>query len=310
MKISAFSKFCLPVALLAFLSINASATTCASITGTTLNNFQQSVLSCTIGDLTFSNFAFNYTSGVDTGDPSGTGHINAPSDPNPNTNVTLNFTEITSGTDANGTTASSSDPIYELVTDYSAANSVNEFQNEHYFVSYSVTDNTTGSTVIQVDDNLVGGATNGPMGASATLTDKLMCVGGSFVVNGGQPSATCSAGSRNIYQAVDEADGGLALIGNPDSGEADSSVNYQSPSQNDGIFNGTTGGGETSFGVYDQADFDGGNTNANAIASITSVENDFAVVDPAGTGTPEPATFVLFGGALVALGVVRRKKSA
>jgi len=294
-----FTKLCIPAALLALAAVNASASTCVS---DNLNDFVTNVGSCTIGDLTFSNFFFNYTAGVNTGSPLG---LLSPATPNTNTQVILSWNEITDGvsSDPNGTVGTAGSPVYQFITDYSGGNSVNEFQNEHFFIQYSVTDNTTGTVVTQVDDNIAGGSTQS-LGASATFTNKTMCVGGQFVQSGGIPSGVCSTGGRNLYQAVDLAGGGTALTSNPDSGEADSSVNYST--ENAGIFNGTTAGGETSFGVYDQADMNGGNTDPSATANITSVENDF-VVQSTG-GTPEPATFILLGGALVGLGALRRSR--
>lgn len=299
MKITTLIKVSLPIALLALAGGNAFAATCGS--SMTMLTVSQSGFSCTLGDLTFSNFYYNYTAGIDTGAPVDLG--SAPT-PNPNTDVTVNFTEITNGgSDTYGTAGTVSNPLYTVVVDYANNNTVAEYQNEHYFVSYLVTDNAAGTNINQVDAAV--GGTGSDNGSTASLTVKNICAGGVFTPNGGEPENNCSQGSRNVYQAV--ASSGLALVGNPDT-EADSSINYQAVNQNDGWFDGGNSPGSTTFGIYDQADTDGGTTSTSGLASITSVENDFLEQIP--TGTPEPGTFVLIGGALVALGAMRRRKAA
>jgi hypothetical protein len=301
MKSGNLFTLCATAMVLAFGALNASATTCASISGSTLNTIVGAG-SCTIGDLTFSNFYFNFTSGVNTGAPNG---VNSPTDPNPSSNVTLTFSEYTDGvtSDAWGSTGSLTTPLYELITNYSAgSDSVNEYQNEQYYISYLVTDTLSGAVINEVDDNVVGSAMNG---ATATLTNKSICDGGAFVQSGGIPSSTCSTGGRNSYQAVDLGSGGTSISGGAGASGADSTEDFSF--ENGGAFQGGSSYGSANFGVYDQANMNGGNTSVSGTASVSQVENDF--VEELPSGTPEPATFVLFGGALVALGVLRRKKS-
>jgi PEP-CTERM motif len=302
MKLANLFKRCTPAVLLVFASLTASATTCASISGQTLNTLVSDG-GCTMGDLTFSNFFFNYTSGVNTGAPNG---VVSPTDPNPSTNVTLMFAEIANGVteDPWGTVGSSSAPLYEVITNYATgSDSVNEYQNEHYFVSYEVTDSITGAAIDQVDDNVTGSAING---AQAALTNKSVCIGGVFAQSGGIPSSSCTQGLRNTYQAVDLGGGGTTLSGSPASG-ADSTSDF--PGANAPFLQGPGTTGSNNIGVYDQADMNGGNSSVIANSSVTSVENDFEEQLPPG-GTPEPSTIILLGGALVGLGVIRRKKLA
>jgi hypothetical protein len=302
MKLANLFKLCAPTAILVFASLPASATTCASINGQTLNTLVSDG-GCTMGDLTFSNFFFNYTSGVNTGAPNG---VVSPTDPNPSSNVTLTFAEITDGVTADpwDTVGSTSAPLYEVITNYSAgSDSVNEYQNEHYFMSYQVTDSVTGAVIDQVDDNVTGSSLNG---ASAALSNKAICVGGVFAQSGGIPSSSCSQGLRNTYQAVDLGSGGTTLSGASASG-ADSTSDF--PGANAPFFQGPGTTGSNNIGVYDQADMNGGNSSATANSSVTSVENDFQEQLPP-SGAPEPGTIVLLGGALVGLGVIRRKKLA
>jgi hypothetical protein len=58
------------------------------------------------------------------------------------------------------------------------------------------------------------------------------------------------------------------------------------------------------MGVYDGWALDGGTTDPTATADVTAVENDFIEIGV----TPEPGTFVLLSGALVALGLIRRRR--
>jgi len=296
MRFSMFTKLCIPAALMALASVNASATVCNA--SYSMLAVSQAGFSCTMGDVTFSNFLYNYTSGIDTGAPMDLG---APGDPSPTNQITVNFAELTDGTttDSYGTVGTPSNPLFEVIIDYSGNNSVNEYQNEHYFVSYNV---NSGNTINEVDSGIQGTSLVTD-GASASLTDKNICNGGTFTPIGGEPENNCSSGNRNVYQAVSST--GLDLTGTDDS-EADSTASYPGP--NAGVFQGGNSAGGTSFGIYDQADMDGGTSSVDANAAITQTENDFSEVIPSTTGAPEPATFVLLGGALVGLGALRRRK--
>ncbi len=297
MKFITTMKLCIPAALLAAASVNASATTCSSSGQSLQSLVALGSAGCTIGDLTFSNFFFNYTSGHVTG-----------SDSNPSTpaatDVMLEFNEFNDGITADtfGTTGSPERPVYQVVTDYSGIPqdvTVNAFQNEHAFVSYVVTDNTTGTTIEEVDDAIAGTLTPP---ATNNLSDKTICVGGGFVIDSNAPTSTCS--TSNAYEAVDETSGGLALPASTGLA-SDSSINYSVA--NGGKFDGTYANGAPLIGIYDQVDLVGGTSSPDGTTTLEAVENDF-VVGSATAGAPEPSTIVLLGGALMAFGAHRRRK--
>jgi len=152
MKITILKALMLPIALLALGGINqASAATCAAsytMTAVTATGF-----SCTVGDLTFSNFDYKYDAGIDTGC---TSDCTAPSTPNPT-----------------------------VITDYSSGNTVNEFQNETGVVQYLVT-GCCGTTISEVDGAISGSAVNT---ASGDL-DKDICANNQFG-GGSSPNGSC-----------------------------------------------------------------------------------------------------------------------
>jgi hypothetical protein len=280
MKSTLLKALMLPLALLALGSLhNASAATCSSsytMTAVTTGSF-----SCTIGNLTFSNFDYTFQAGVDTGC---TGACTAAGTPDPTANITVDFDLMNSGSDPFGTGASGSSPIIQVITNYSGGTTVNEFQNESGIVQYMVTA-TGGASVANVDGAFTGFADTAD-GANGNF-NKNLCNDNQFE-GGTDPNGGCPDFLTNEQIAAS----GLPLT-DPSTTQSDSSSNYQSIN-------------DTSFGVEDQWSEDGGTTNSNGTATITSDENDFQETLPA--GTPEPATFVLFGGALVALGAIRRKK--
>jgi hypothetical protein len=276
MKITILKALMLPIALLALGGINqASASACAasySMTTVTTGGF-----SCTIGNLTFSNFDYKYDAGIDTGCIS---DCTAPSTPNPTSDITVNIAEAFSGSDPYGTTASTDAPIYSVITDYSAGNVVNEFQNETGVVQYLVTAQG-GAIISEVDGAITGAALNS---ASGEL-DKDICANNQFG-GGASPNGVCPSFLTNeipVVSGLGLSDPGTQAGGTPD---------WVSP------FSLST------VGVYDGWSLDGGTTDTTATANLASVENDFVDADP----TPEPGTIVLFGGALVGLGLIRRRR--
>jgi hypothetical protein len=266
----------LPIALLTLGGINqASATTCAAsytMTAVTAVGF-----SCSVGNLTFSNFDYKYDAGIDTGC---TSDCTAPSTPNPSTDITVNFAESASGTDPFGATATAAMPIYSVITDYSAGATVNEFQNETGVVQYVVTA-TSGATISEVDGAITGSAVN----TAAGDLNKDICANNQFG-GGSSPNGNCPNFVTN--EIIAASDLALTTSGT----QADGTPDWAGP------FSLQT------LGVYDGWSLDGGTTMTNAAANLTSVENDFVDADP----TPEPGTIVLFGGALVGLGLIRRRR--
>jgi len=175
MKITILKALMLPIALLALGCINqASADSCAA--SYTMTAVSATSFSCTIGDLTFSNFDYKYDAGIDTGCTSG---CTAPSTPNPTSDITVNFAESTSGSDPFGAVATAANPIYSVITDYSAGNAVNEYQNETGVLQYLVTD--SGGGITEVDGAITGSAVN----SAAGELDKDVCANNQF---GGGPS--------------------------------------------------------------------------------------------------------------------------
>jgi hypothetical protein len=283
MKFTLLKALMLPLALLALGSVhNASAATCS--TTYTMTAVSASSFSCTIGNLTFSNFDPAFQPGIDAGC---TGPCTAAGIPDPTANISVNFDMITSGSDPFGTGASDINPIIQVITAYSGGTTVNEFQNESGIVQYLVTA-IGGASVTEVDAAFTGFADTD--GASGSF-NKNLCNNNQFE-GGSDPNGICPSSSTNLQVAVSD----LPLAPTT---QSDGSPDFA------GIINDTT------FGVEDQWVEDGGtpaggSTSSSAAATITSDENDFQETLP--SGTPEPATFVLAGAVLVALGAIRRKK--
>jgi hypothetical protein len=126
MESAVFKALMLPIALLALGGVNhASASPCAA--GYTMAAVTATGFSCTIGDVTFSNFNALFTPSGGAGIPDGT-------------TDTISISEVFSGDDPNGTTATGGSPIYTVIVDYTAGNSVVENQTETSVVQYLVTD--------------------------------------------------------------------------------------------------------------------------------------------------------------------------
>ena len=267
----------LAIALLLSIAAGAEAGTiqCASVSGSSLSAIVASG-GCSIGDLTFSDFVFQFTPSVVPGEGA-----SSPATPNAGSDVTLDFAEITDGVtpDPFGTVGSTSNPVYQVIFNFSGGNSVSSWQSEQYILQYLVTDSNSGTQITEVDDNIAGGASV-EFGSTGSLTYKSLCDGGAFNSNGDAPTGTCSTGAANVYPAV-APNGGTQFLTNPDPGEADSSIDYNSPDQK---FGGSIG--SANFGVYDQADLNAG-SSSYAAANLTQIENDF-VESSVSSATPEP----------------------
>lgn len=264
MKSTVLKALLLPLSLLALGGINYASAATACAASYTMAAVTAGGFSCTIGDLTFSNFAAAYTPG---------GGAIAP---DPALDVTVNFAEMSSGSDPDGTPATAGSPIISVITDYTGDNSVDEFETLGGVVQYVVTDTGPPATSIVAVDGAITGAALGA-GATGGLT-KNLCPSNPFeggaTPNGDCPVSTIPAASVSLSTAGTQADGTYTTFS------------------------------LSNMGVYDGWTLNGGTTSALATAYVTSVENDFIE-----TGvTPEPGTFVLLGGALLGLGVIRRRR--
>jgi hypothetical protein len=280
MKSTILKALLLPIGLLALGTVNhLSAAACNS--SYTLAAVSSAGFSCSMGYLTFSNFNYQYLVGVTTGCGT-TGEPACPPEgavPDPTLDVTVSFSTLTSGSDLFGTAASPGSPITQVITDYSAGATVNEFQTEMGVVQYLVT-GFGGAQITEVDAVITGLASPGATGE----LNKNLCEGAQFG-GGAVPNGSCIG---HIEDAVAEF---LALT-NPAGPQADGTPDWESSIL------------LSSAGVYDEWDLSGGNTDPTSTAYVTAVENDF-INTP---GTPEPATFAMLGGGLVALGALRRRK--
>lgn len=262
-------RYLLPAAFLtlAITPANAAPISCSSLSGSSLSAIATNG-SCSIGDLVFSDFAFQFTPTAD-----------SPATPNPSTDVTVVFNELTDSVtpDPFGTVGTPTKPLYQVIVDFTGGNIVGENQSERYVLQYLVTNSNSGTQVVQVDNNIAGGAVVSA-GASGGLTAKSMCDGAPFGSNGGTPTGTCTG---NVYTSV-APNGGSMFIDNPDN-EVDSSILYNSVGQK---FGGLIG--SSNFGVYDQADISGGNTSPSGTATVTQIENDFLEAPVSTPTVPEP----------------------
>ena len=194
MKFTLLNALMLPLALLALGSVhNASAATCSTtytLTAVTAIDF-----SCTIGNLTFSNFDYTFQAGVDTGC---TGSCTPAGTPDPTANISVDFDLLNSGSDPYGTGASSTNPIIQVITTYSGGTTVNEFQNESGIVQYLVTA-TGGASVTNVDGAFTGFADTLD-GASGNF-NKNLCNNNQFE-GGADPNGGCPSFLTNEQAAA------------------------------------------------------------------------------------------------------------
>jgi PEP-CTERM motif len=280
MKSTILKALLLSTGFLVLGSINhASAATCNS--SYTMATVTTPGFSCSLNFLTFSNFAYlpsvSLTSGCgSSGEPA------CPPEaplPNPSSDITVNFSTLTSGEDSFTTPASPGNPITQVITNYSTGNSVNEFQNEMGVLQYLVT-GFGGSVITEVDAAITGLATAGAIGELNTNLCEDAQFGG-----GAMPNGSCNG---NVEDTVAQF---LALT-TPAGQQADGTPDWEASI----LF--------SSAGVYNEWDLSGGNTDPTSTANVTAVENDF-INTP---GIPEPSTFAMLGGGLVALTALRRRR--
>jgi hypothetical protein len=153
-------------------------------------------------------------------------------------------------------------------------------------IDYTVTVGT-GFDITSVYTQAWGGLISGQSGASV-LAEKNLCLGGSFVINLTAATNLCTGGTL-VTNVVGQNQ--FLLSGTWAS-----------------LYSGTIqlASGQTILGVDDRISLNGGTVNNGGnTAGIASMANEF-LQSP--TGTPEPATCLLLGSALLGFGALRRKR--
>jgi hypothetical protein len=288
MKLASIKNLMLAGALLAFGSLTASAGTVDCNTQTTLLALQQMTQngdSCLIGglgggtDQLFSNFAFQFDVNPTDGSitPPSAGDIAA--------------------------VFSISGDAYTLVFDFSPANAganpaaVAAGQSMDFSIAYEVTITDPSQSIYEQDATVSGGLLSFGGFEDATVSATVAgCQNAAF--SGPPPSATCLAdGVLPLNETWTTSTGNGSELTALDPDNMDIRTDQTLPALN-----------ATSFGVLLQASLNGDDmdtgTPTAALFSMSSTLDQGAA--------PEPGTFILIGGVLVALGAFRRssKKAA
>ncbi len=292
-----FRRLAIPAILVGFASLNASAApiACSSITDLSQITGANAGVSCQMDDKIFSNFTFDFLGGTSNGNNV------APLVPSAN-NVSMTFSDT--GLDANGIPTS-----VTLAFGFTSNNTVSANQNMDLQIQYDVTiappvGNPSATAVITGIGGSGTGAYNSVLN-NVLHPDSMYndsCLGAGFDPSGTLPTDSCSSGTDQ-----------LAVINHKTS--FTSSGNALTPSTVTGSLTFLPGDpNQTIVGAFDEFKINGGsNTSAgaNATASVTGMSNTFFETDTTPSGTPEPGTMLLMGGALVGLSMIlRRKKSA
>jgi hypothetical protein len=275
MKSTILKALLLPIGLLALGSVNhASAAPCNS--SYTMAAVTSPGFSCSLNFLMFSNFEYLPSASLTGCGGSGPACPPEAPVPDPALDIIVSFNILAGGVDGAGTLATSNSPITQVITDYSAGNSVGEFQNETGVVQYLVT-GFGGSQITQVDAAITGLA-------AVTATGNLSaCLSEGAPFGGGAIPGDCGTNDT------------VALVALTSPAQAQGDGTFESPIP-----------ALSSAGIFNEWDLEGGSDDPTSTANVTEVENDF-INTP---GTPEPATFAMLGGGLVALGALRRRKKS
>ncbi len=142
---------------------------------------------------------------------------------------------------------------------------------------------------------------SGPTDAFVTFTNNY-CPNAAYGDSGGDnpiPQETCSTSEQSVFAST--LGSSVDAPGDPtDFGNQVVSAGFQDISL-------------TSAGIYDSAFLSGGSTDGPTPgqyqAALANFENDF-IETTADVSAPEPGTCLLLGGALLGLGIIRRKKNA
>jgi hypothetical protein len=276
MTLTLVRRFLVVGAILALASVSASATTCASLGGgspTLADVLATGSGGCTIGDLLFANFDYLFT-------PTGVG-ATAPA-----------TTSVAVGADA------TNNPLYDVLTFTFSGTGVTVAPNQTLSLMIQYTATWTGDPsyyINEVDLDSYGGKrldTNG----TATFT-QLDCLGGAFSSMGSSCGGSVGPG---------------AFAGNATSYSFAGTNNNNPPSLSDEgnspSLTGPTFSDVTTIGMYNDVELVGGTNGTDGVpqAGILSLTN---YIDEEQSTTPEPATLLLIGSALVGLGVLRRKRA-
>jgi hypothetical protein len=291
-----FRRLAIPAALVGFASLNAwaSSVACTSITDLSLITGANAGISCQMDDKIFSNFTFNFLGGTSNGNNV------APLVPSAN-NVSMTFSDT--GLDANGIPAS-----VTLAFGFSSNNTVSANQNMDLQIQYDVTiappAGHPGATAVITG---IGGSGTGAY--DSVLNNVLhpdsmykdACLGAGFDASGTLPTDSCSSGTDQlavINHKTNFTSTGDALTPSTVTG----SITFLPNDPN-----------QTTVGAYDEFKINGGSNSAagsSTTANVTGMSNTFFETDTTPSGTPEPGTMLLMGGALVGLStIMRRKKS-
>jgi hypothetical protein len=280
MKLSAVTKFLVPAALGVLVATQVGATTLCTGTLAQALAATGQFSSCTDGTLSFSNFAANLSVQDGTSNPTATG-----------TNVTVS--ESTSG--GNNT--------YDVVIDFSGGNPSTSFfdgpnDTGEVYVQYLIT--PTSATINAATIGMQYGILNGT--SAATVSEGAVgCDGQAFAdPNGGDAGSCADLSSPTLFSDLNANVVSGNTAGDPSL--LSNEILLSLPPADTGLSLGTVG-------VFNDVTASGDTSGSGPQAAIGDVTNSF-IYQTSGQGAPEPATFVLLGGALVALGTIRRRKKS
>jgi hypothetical protein len=288
MKLTILRKFLVPMSLFVFGTASACATElCSSVT-----TLQEALTSdagggCTVGNVVFSNFQLSIT---------GNGNITAGELVNP---ANAAFSIASTGSNSYSVVAdfNCSSGLISGCTDsnppYAVVDTASGGQTETIALTYLVTETAPQTTLTGIAGAaqlgiLSTGSNNGANGSFV----KTACSNAAY---SNAQGAGCTTGNTSVQDSTwTEASNGIDA--NPDlaANEAEKTGSKNLPAD------------LTSIGVSDTAFiYSGDNSIGDGYAAAVGYfENSISAT----SSIPEPTTFVLVGGALLALGAIRRKK--